>query len=144
MPLPLSRFQQIDAMFSASKKTVLSTIGRMGRAKVGWSGRILAVTSTRSFPYGNLLPDSLLLVSRKADGTYDALFYRWDRPANENVRESLGGAFASRPAVTGDWKQKIEIFGIGLDGALLYKNFQDGEWFPAGREWQTLAEGGDS
>ena len=93
---------------------------------------------------GKLLPDSLLLVTRKADGTYDGLLYRWDRPVNENVWDSLGGAFASRPAVTGDWPRKTEIFGIGLDGALLYKNFQDGNWFPARREWTTLAKGPNS
>ena len=86
--------------------------------------------------------DSLILVGRKADGSYEGRLYGWNRPANESVWDSLGGAFASQPAVTYYRDSDIRIFGIGLDGALLYQGFDitTGRWYPGPRQWQTVAE----
>ena len=35
-------------------------------------------------------PDSLILVGRKADGSYEGRIYGWNRPANEIVWDGLG------------------------------------------------------
>jgi hypothetical protein len=55
--------------------------------------------------------------------------------------ERLGGVFTSPPAVTAWGQNRLDIFGIGTDGAMYYKAWNGSAWQPAGLGWERL--GGD-
>ena len=52
--------------------------------------------------------------------------------------ERLGGVFTSPPAVVAWGNNRLDIFGLGIDGAMYYKAWDGAAWRPSPLDWERL------
>jgi hypothetical protein len=65
----------------------------------------------------------------------------WDgaawRPSPLNW-ERLGGVFSSAPGVTAWGQNRLDVFGLGTDGAMFHKAWDGTAWRPSTLDWERL------
>ena len=59
-------------------------------------------------------------------------------PASPLDWERLGGIFTSPPAVASWGQNRLDIFGLGGDGAMYHKAWDGSAWGPSLLDWERL------